>query len=104
MEGRGSLGAPTRSRWGEPRCGEERCGQQALGVPGPGVGRRWSIQGAEMGVGRPGWRGFYLSRQWEAWKGWKQPGNPPSFHFSETECLAAAGYGREGRALRGGGR
>lgn len=37
MEGRGFIWgtvrkAPTRSRWGEPRCGEERSGQQALGA------------------------------------------------------------------------
>lgn len=86
MEGRGFIwgrvrGAPTRSRWGEPRCGEERCGQQALGAPGPEAGGRRSIQGAEMGVGRLGWQRFYLSRQGEAWKGWKQEGNPTQFPF-----------------------
>ena len=73
-------------------------------MPGPKAGGRRSIQVAEMRVGRPGWWALYLSQQWEAWKGWKQEGNQPSFHFSEIECSAAAGYGREGRALRGSGR
>ena len=60
MEGRGFIWgtvrkAPTRSRWGEPRCGEERSGQQALGARPQGRREAATPRGLQTEAGSHLW-------------------------------------------------